>query len=491
MVDIKTDPFAVPSTILAPEAGGNEELKFTNDPDKATDPGWIFFPDFEEERKLTPDEVAAIGATLDKLGAPKKEAPFIPLTEEGGVVQVPFDIAGELGRIGTEGAYAGIKPESVEQWAEYTPPPEAGGVSEYKSRPKVTGRAAELLAERGYDASGYPLKRTAGIMPKGYSDRYKAMYDRSAWEQHVIKDILGGKNPFDLDINERVRDSEINLPKLFKEVFPKYAWVDRDKLNANEKNHWNDEVKAYRGRVEKQAATERAEGISKYNFLMASRDNYMKEVEARAKVKPPKVWVHNSEENIIRQVTPKQADELINQDPRWKLGKEIRREPNVTIYNHETGRKMTLSPDKAQQKMEEDPTWTLEAPITTRREEPTTAQAYNNIAKLQKQLDTLYKEYNELTSMLPRVTDKKIKQGLQQTIDNMKPGLDTQAESLKAAIEYNKGIIKANEGEVVNLPKKRETEPTKPSGNEPIGTEAKVGNDIYVKQEDGKWHLKK
>jgi len=109
------------------------------------------------------------------------------------------------------------------------------------------------------------------------------VYNRDQFEQSVFKTI--GGNPFGMDVIKEVNAaSEKDLPDLFQQVFGRgVMWEDRDKLDAKEKTHWQNQIKQYRAYLKDTLESQKEAAIERYNMMMNRFDREQKENEAAMK----------------------------------------------------------------------------------------------------------------------------------------------------------------------------------------------------------------
>lgn len=99
---------------------------------------------------------------------------------------------------------------------------------------------------------------------------------RDRFEKHVFEEI--GFNPFGVDPNDAVKESNKQLPELFRHVFSgSVIWSDRHKLNKEQSDFWNDVVKQYHADTYNQAMTQKQAATEQYNFMMNQFDNSARE----------------------------------------------------------------------------------------------------------------------------------------------------------------------------------------------------------------------
>jgi len=104
--------------------------------------------------------------------------------------------------------------------------------------------------------------------------------NRESFEQFVLEEI--GINPFEMNPLDAVKESDKELPNLFRHIFKgKIIWKDRHKMNSKENDYWNGIVKKFHADRLEEAESTRDAAIAQYNFMMNSFDNSKKEYEAR------------------------------------------------------------------------------------------------------------------------------------------------------------------------------------------------------------------
>jgi len=140
---------------------------------------------------------------------------------------------------------------------------------------------------KGYeDVTGMPEtppqgQRTQAFGPKPPED-YNApdFSDRDKFEEFAFKQA-GGKW-FEFDPYDEVKKADEKLPDLFNFVFDgKVVWSDRDKLNKQEKDHWDSVIKTYHADTFNKAKALRENMKETHNFLMTTFDNSKKEYESK------------------------------------------------------------------------------------------------------------------------------------------------------------------------------------------------------------------
>ena len=161
---------------------------------------------------------------------------------------------------------------------------EEGSERKFTNRPQLKGEPGwhYIPSKRtnGKESEPQPLG-PAPLPPEKYKDFMTPDYsNRYKFEEYVFKKI--GVNPFKIDIMAEVRKYDRELPEIFNQYFKgEMIWADRDKMNSEQAEAWNDEVKRFHAFVHDKVTSWADQKSKEYKWMMDKFNNAWKEYQAK------------------------------------------------------------------------------------------------------------------------------------------------------------------------------------------------------------------